>query len=450
MMVRSRPEFAGSALNLAVFRITIALVLLGSVDVWSAQRWAALPSQARVVPPGLAFIVAELPISTLSVRLAQLALGVAAVLGLVGLFSRTAFAFAALAAFYVLGVPQLSGAVLHDHHLVWFSLVLAASPCGDALSVDAWLARRRGRQTQPRLLACGVALWTVWLLIAGIFFFPGYCKLREAGIAWIDSDNLRNLLHWKWMQMGSIPALRIDRFPLFCRVLAGAVVLFELTFPLLIVNRRLRWIALGSAMTFHLATHYFMGLNFAALWLCYTALVDWRPLVLRIRSRFATAAQPVQDFERRRDVVLAAFIGGALLVANAVYGLGCQSIAWPFACYPTFAQLAPDAMPGIEVELVRQKDDIEVLPRAALYDEPNSSRAWGLEFSLAGASHPSDEARLRAWWDQAQKRPGVAHRLRGAGMVRVYAVARWVDPDRWKEAPRRTHLLLETTPSTSP
>ena len=38
---------------------------------------------------------------------------------------------------YVLGLPQTFGKVDHDHHLLWCLFVLACSPCGDALAIDA-------------------------------------------------------------------------------------------------------------------------------------------------------------------------------------------------------------------------------------------------------------------------------------------------------------------------
>lgn len=37
----------GSPLDLAVFRVTVSVVVLGSVDVWEAHTWA----RAAVAPP---------------------------------------------------------------------------------------------------------------------------------------------------------------------------------------------------------------------------------------------------------------------------------------------------------------------------------------------------------------------------------------------------------------
>src|SRR5688500_14631798 len=127
----------GSALDLAVFRVTVAIVIATSGSVAVADEWAALPIAARTVPLGVGWIVPHLPIDPSIVRIVRAILYAACACAAIGIFSRASFAIVALALSYVLLIPQLGGHVFHDHHLLWLSVLLAASPCGDALSIDA-------------------------------------------------------------------------------------------------------------------------------------------------------------------------------------------------------------------------------------------------------------------------------------------------------------------------
>jgi hypothetical protein len=74
------------------------------------------------------WLLPYLPIDPSTVHGVHLFFQVACVLGIVGLASRVAFAVIALTASYLLLVPQLGGAVFHDHHLLWLAVIVAASP----------------------------------------------------------------------------------------------------------------------------------------------------------------------------------------------------------------------------------------------------------------------------------------------------------------------------------
>lgn len=68
-------------------------------------------------------------------------MAVSALAAMVGFRARTAAGIWAVLAVWTLGIPNLYGKVDHYHHLVWFAVLLASSPCADALSLDR--ARRR-------------------------------------------------------------------------------------------------------------------------------------------------------------------------------------------------------------------------------------------------------------------------------------------------------------------
>ena len=98
--------------------------------------------------------------------------------------------------------------------------ILAVSPCADVLSIDAvrasWKRADRGITEPPEpSQAYALPLRFVWLIMGVIYFSAGFWKVWTAGIAWGWSDNPRNLMYNKWMELsGWTPVFRIDHYPL--------------------------------------------------------------------------------------------------------------------------------------------------------------------------------------------------------------------------------------------
>lgn len=439
---------AGSPLSLAVFRIVTCGLLLTSRDLYGAPAIASLPPELRTPAPQLGWLLGRLlgalPISPGVAWAAVVLCACSAALAGVGLWTRTALVLAAVSAFYALGVSQLGGAVWHCHHLLWFCVLLAASPCGDALSVDAWRRARRHPGMAPPAadIAYGLPLRLAWVLIGCIFFFPGLWKLRTAGLSWIFSDNLRNQLYWKWLQAGgTLPALRIDRVPGLCQALAAAVVGFELTFPLLVFWRLARPFAVAAALLFHGGTQLFMGIDFSSLWPCYVVFFDWAPALGWLVRPAAAAA-----LGRRRSPWPVLLAGGLLIGGAASQGARGRMTAWPFACYPTFQWRAGPTMPALLVEIERADGSRAELPRPWQLGPAAGPRAWALAWSLLGIGldrQAVQPARLRAYWEYLRRLPAVAKAARGARMVRFYGAALPVTPADWGAPPRQRTFLYE-------
>ena len=204
---------------------------------------------------------------------------------------------------YVFGLSQLSGAVIHDMHLFWFSALLAVSPCGDALSLHRWLRggglRGQPHAAMPAALVYGVPLQCARVLLGIVYFFPGFWKLKTSGLAWIFSDNLRNQIYWKWYQLGAEPpALRVDQLPWLLQLAALAVVVFELSFIALVWSRRGRCWPRPSACCFICGTqcghgHHVHQPDRCATWCCSTGRR------LRADDRASRAADTLPRGRRR-------------------------------------------------------------------------------------------------------------------------------------------------------
>lgn len=437
-----------SAENLALLRITTGLLLLTSSELYASRHVAALPPLLRTRPESLSPLLGLLPVSVPLVDVAVILCATASLFGAIGFLARPAFLIAAVAGFYALGVGQLGGAVWHCHHLLWFALLLAASPASDALSIDALLRQRRSGPGVPAPAICyGLPLRIAWALLATILFFPGMWKLRASGLAWIFSDNLRNQMHWKWLQMGGyLPLLRIDRSPLLCQLGAGAVVLCELLFPLLIWSRRSRPLAVLSALLFHGLAWLYLGINFSNLWPLYIVFFDGSRLLHRLRKA-DDSAPPVLASHSPLPTVI---IGALLLFGSVRAGWRGQISGWPFACYPTFQWRAGATMPVLLVKLVQADGGLVEVPRPWHLGPIAGGRLVALSWSLIGVGldgRAADPERLRSYWLKLGAEPQVTALLRARRgeltAVRFYRATLAVDPDAWSLPPVAQTLLAE-------
>ncbi len=427
----------GPALDLAIVRITVASVLTLSTSVAAAPDWAALPVAARTIPRGVGWLVPLLPIDPDTTNAARVVFHVALALGALGLFTRASWIVVCVTTFLLLLVPQLGGAVFHDHHLLWLAVILAASPCGDALSIDAWRARRRGQPLPVRSRTHGLAVRLCWLVIGLVFFFPGVHKLAASGLAWALSDNLRNQMWWKWTQDPSlVPPFRIDRHPWVIRALALLTIVFELSFVPLVLAPRTRALAVLGACAFHLGAELFMGIQFSVLWGTYTMFVPWQAIVDRARPSEAQrpTAQAAPEASRALVSVAAPLFAGIL-----IFGAMGEMQAYPFACYPTFAWRAPDHMPALELTVVRADGTDDVLDRDVFQEA--GPRGWALSWRLAGVYGAFDRDAFLAWFVDRSRGGMLSHALEDAQAVRVARVEIDVDPDGSRAVVERRALL---------
>jgi len=278
----------GHPLNLAVFRIALFYSVFASVNVEFFVGLSRTPREFLVPPAGLGWLLASLPVGPDLMEGAARLLLLSSVLAMLGVYTRVSAVVVVVLGFYVLGVPQLFGKVNHYHHLLWFAAILAASPCGDALSIDAlrraWKGADSGNVEPPgESRAYALPLRLVWLLIGVMYFFPGFWKWWSAGIDWALSDNLRFIMYTRWTEVGDwTPFFRIDRYPLLYQAGAAGTIAFELSFIFLIFFPRLRLLAVAQALAFHTMTRVLMQIWFDSLVRCYVAFFDWHAICRRV------------------------------------------------------------------------------------------------------------------------------------------------------------------------
>ncbi len=276
--------------NLAVFRIVFALVSLFQIPWEKTLALAAWPASLRFPPAGLGWFVNNVPINPQLVTIAAYAYWFFCFCLLFGLFARTAAFGVAVSAFYVLGIKTFFGSVSHaQHHVVLFSMVLALSPCGDALSIDAILRAVRsgggGNFPHPGR-AYTLPIRIIWILIGIIYFFPGFWKLRYSGLDWALGENMKYQLYHKWFWYNWTPFFRIDSYPLLYRLGGLWTLFFETSFLFLLFVPKLRFVPIVMGFLFHIFTAVFMRIQFWGLAFCYVVFSDWHRIFKKLGERF--------------------------------------------------------------------------------------------------------------------------------------------------------------------
>jgi len=457
-----------SPLNLAIFRVAVFVGVLSQIHPSETIWFGKVPHVLQMAPFGVGWLLPHLPISASSMTLAVILLILACVTGTIGLFARTSAFFALIGAFYVLGVPEFYGTVEHYHHLIWFLAILAVSPSGDALSVDAFLKTKRanGRLSalpQPSVVY-SLPLRFASLLIGVIYFFPGLWKIRISGFDWAFTDNLRYVMYARWADLDAFtPLFRLDLHPWLYRSIALGTLVFELSFIFVIFFPRLRPLAALVGLGFHLGSGMFMRIPFFDLWICYVVLFDssgWLDTLGRrlfpsgLAGRMLTHDPSVELDSRNvavagsgaRRYMPVAIVGTMLLVACCYWGSRGIVRGWPFACYPRFAW-----NPGSEVESI----EISALTpggKVVFQDTPDLHRtlpyhAFGGQLgSLLGTwkQDPIGFAqRMRALWSlHVQQDP----HLGSASIIHCYRVTLNTIPERRYLNPLQRELIFEFRP----
>ena len=412
---------------LAALRVVVSALILLSPELHQATALAARPELLEFVPEGARWLATLrlTPSSAETLRWIALSSGS---LALLGFHSRTALALLTLSAMPLYALSQLSGAVLHDMHLFWFSGLLALSPCGDVWALDSW-----GEQPQRSAREYTLPAALCRSLLGVVYFFPGLHKLLESGWEWAAAPHMVAQMHAKWFQMAELPWLRIDRYPWLCALGGHAVLFFELGFLPLASWRKTRALAGAMGLAFHFSTQAFLFIPFVSLWACYVVLVPWE----RLRRRGAKT--PLLAASASTHAALPAkFFGGAVLSLAVVQGVRGQTQAWPIACYPTFAAIIGNTLPDLLIEA--ESPSGERVRFTGRERGPRSQAEWGRVFRISGAyGPPPDERALREHAFVCAQRRGIP--LAPGVTIRVFRAEYHTAPELWDQRPQNAILL---------
>ncbi|MEO1495890.1 MAG: DCC1-like thiol-disulfide oxidoreductase family protein [Planctomycetota bacterium] len=277
--------FASAApLNLAVLRVAafgMLLYLLRTEPIMTYAGWSRDMYEWPLIA-GLFYkflpITPEVVGPTLTVAV------VTTSCALVGFLTRFTAPVSVLLGWYLIGIPQLSGKVNHLHHVMLIGLVVGLSRCADTLSVDS-LFRAVGRADRGvvspprRSVRYGMPIRVAMLVLATVYFFPGFWKLATNGPEWVFSNNLENHMLQKWFELEHyVPPIPLHEMPFSGQGGALFALVFELGIPLALLWRPTRGLWGLMGITFHNLTNLLMRISFITLQVMYVMFVDWQRL----------------------------------------------------------------------------------------------------------------------------------------------------------------------------
>ena len=259
--------------TLATIRLCTGLMLLYTHVVWSLdltsffgpQGWitADLLQQTWESQGGANHYFWSHFLAIDSVSFLWLAHGLALLVFLlltIGLFSRTAAVLAFLLT--VSYMHRAAGALFGlDQINVMLTLYLVIGPCGERFSVDAWMRKKReqGGQaaTKPlESISANIAIRLIQIHMCVIYFFAGARKLL--GASWWDGSAM-------WLSIANSEYQTVDltwmaSLPVVLALLTHVIVLFELSYCVLIWNRLTRPMVLLTAVLMHMGIATCLGM----------------------------------------------------------------------------------------------------------------------------------------------------------------------------------------------
>jgi hypothetical protein len=427
--------------NIGVFRFVVFGMLYAFSGADDLAHYSSLPQALHFPPVGLGPMLAKMPANPELAEVTLVCFRICTLLAMFGVFTRVTTVLTTILALYVFGIPQMFGKVNHSHHMVWFAAMLASSRCGDALSVDALVARLRKRPAPGTAVAYALPLRIIWVLLGLIYFFPGYWKLWGGGVDWIFGDHLRYQMYHLWsthQNPTSIPFLSESKVLV---TLGGiATIVFELLFICLIFTRRTRGLAVVAGLLFHTSVGITLRIAFHTLQLSFISLIDWRWLLARIGILASTPDVGRSDGRRDPSPIPVAIVGVAIIVPVIFLGFKGENNGWPFACYPRFSYpIFEPERDRIEFEVTGS--DGRAIENNTLDDVRRKFRTarWiGLLRRTLLTSDPELlQRRLQALLELSDSDP------EAGSTVRFYRATYSTIPEDWGDPPIRREMLSE-------
>ncbi len=437
---------------LAGLRIGICFFLLEQYigEYMLNSYWASLPHEARVSLPMAGWLIQNVPVSPAIYNAFCISGIVLAIMGMLGLFTNVALLINIAVSIYVIGVPLFFGKLFHVHIWVWFPAILAFSRCGQVLSLDYVIKkylRRQSVSTEPSSIF-GLPIKVMLLQFGIIYFFAGFMKLYQCGLAWALSESMVNQLRMEWVQhYNRVPGIRLDLYPVFAYVAGLGVILFELYFPFLLFSKVGRWVCFIGGLAMHKVINYFMYIGFEDLQRLYIVFPDWQKLINWVKKKTSgPTIEPVNNPPfgvawRLPGFKRVAIVGGIILCINFTFSVfGVHS--WPFSSYPTYSAIVKPYTENIYFQAFDSTGNIRDVYTEGRAANFRMESYTPLEDEIIRSYKLGDKARARGkldelWFVWASNVPA----LRNVDSLAVYIQKSPINPDSVKYVYKRDYIL---------
>lgn len=250
----------GSPRQLASVRIGLCSVLALRLALGPFSQYARAPD-ALFRPLSFMRVLSGMPPVALVVVL-QILGALAAILAAAGVRTRVSLPIAWSCGLLLCGVATSLGQVMHNDVLLLLCVAaLLPAPTGDAWGWDA-------RHRPPAPESGGAYGWPVRLasiIVAGSYLGAGLEKLIHSGPAWAFSENMRWILYASSdaQRTPNAVALFIADHLLLAVLASTAILALELSFWLVLVVPRSRWILVPAAVLVHVGTALTLHLDYS-------------------------------------------------------------------------------------------------------------------------------------------------------------------------------------------
>lgn len=379
--------------------------------------WHVLPSTSpqipleMVIPPGGIDLLTSytMPYSQGAIDWMAPCLCISTLCAMLGFFSRTSACLCALLGTYVLGVQELYGKVSRFHqHIIWFCLVFAASPCGDAFSIDGLLAAKKRITRQA--VRYHRPFCYLGLILGCAYAMPAIWRIWFHGLDWALGSHFADLVHYHRENSFFVPHPMISTiesiFPFFLKMGALASLFFELFFLFCFPFQKARFLMLLLGPCFHIGIELLLGIQFHSLLCSYLILIDWTPLWEYFplsrkldRRKKALILQSHAKTPWQMDVLGSSLVTIVLLTGYA------GVVGWPFTCFPMFVRPVRE-MYNYDLYLEAWQGNEEITAFHDIWDNYTkdlANRWWAFRITYVPCSNTHDLE--RRWTILTQSHP---------------------------------------------
>jgi hypothetical protein len=223
---------------------------------------------------------------------------IAGVLALIGFLTNATMAVFAATCVYLQAFIYSFTDIHHPEAVMMVALtMLALSPSGRVLSVDAWLMRLRGKHRGDSMLTqtSEFAGWPIkliqWFFVL-MYASAVWCKLSSSGIDWANGFTLQYALARDGLRWDSPLAYWLSHYHVLVLLMSYGVLLFQGTFALAVIFPKLRWIYVPAGLCLHIGIFLTLKAPFFQWMALYAVLIPWAEALrhLQARSRMAQPA----------------------------------------------------------------------------------------------------------------------------------------------------------------
>jgi uncharacterized membrane protein YphA (DoxX/SURF4 family) len=293
--------------DLAIMRVVAVAMQLFWMVVWAQQlgvleQRAALPADLWNPLPIFKFL--NLPwgwgfrpeFETL--QIVYYICLVAGVLALIGLLTNATMAVFAVTCVYLQAFLYSFNDFHHTDAVMMVALsILAISPSGRVLSVDAWLRSLRGGRRGDSVLTqtSEFAAWPIkliqWFFVL-MYASAVWSKLGAGGLDWANGFTLQYYLAREGLRWESPLALWLSHHHIPILLAQYGVLLFQATFALPVIFPKLRWIYVPAGLCLHTGIFLTLKAPFFTWMALYTVFIPWTEVLRLLQARFRQMVQP--------------------------------------------------------------------------------------------------------------------------------------------------------------